>query len=276
MKNKVIINLSLTLTCALMFASVFAGPLHDAVKSGDVNQIWAAALEVQNINELDEQGRPALLYLPDVSFSSSIITDIGQKLDVIRFFGNNLDFCDSTGRTLLHILTERYIEYKKSAPVLVNNATNFNDLRAMFAFGKEKGGVRRLVIELIKLGANPNTAMPNGITPLHIAAGGSTYLTRILVLGGANVNARDSWKNTPLHDAAANRKKKNYDILCGNKKRLGSPAILRHLGSKFFRHTMVAADTGVENSQGHTSDDVSMFVVPFYTGQREMNINIRQ
>ena len=70
---------------------------------------------------------------------------------------------------------------------------------------------RLVVAELLRAGADPCACDEvNGSTPLHLTVFkegseivGSVAITRMLLRAGANVNAEDSWGETPLHAAAA-------------------------------------------------------------------------
>ena len=54
------------------------------------------------------------------------------------------------------------------------------------------------VVALIEAGANVNFADPDGITPLHLAAGyGDAEMAALLIAAGANVNAKDGHCLTP-------------------------------------------------------------------------------
>ena len=56
---------------------------------------------------------------------------------------------------------------------------------------------------LITRGGNINVGTdPNGETPLHLAANGHAPVAAVLVSRGADVNAADHVRTTPLHDAA--------------------------------------------------------------------------
>lgn len=55
---------------------------------------------------------------------------------------------------------------------------------------------------LLKEGADPDLAIPNGQSPIHTAASmGHAELVKVLIEGGANVNQRDNEGMTPLKRA---------------------------------------------------------------------------
>lgn len=64
-----------------------------------------------------------------------------------------------------------------------------------------KDGQEKVAIVLVEVGANPNLAK-DGKSPLHMAASaGFSRLVEELINKGADINALDSTRNTPLHDA---------------------------------------------------------------------------
>jgi ankyrin repeat protein len=72
---------------------------------------------------------------------------------------------------------------------------------------------------LLESKADPNAAtLTKGWTPLHIVAKkGNKDLAELLLLNGANVNAKDKAGDTPLHDAAFNGYVALVDLLLENK-----------------------------------------------------------
>ena len=75
-------------------------------------------------------------------------------------------------------------------------------------------GDRLVVAELLRAGADPCACDEvNGSTPLHLTVFkegseivGSVAITRMLLRAGANVDAKDAYGETPLHDAVASRR----------------------------------------------------------------------
>ncbi|HUU69074.1 MAG TPA: ankyrin repeat domain-containing protein [Planctomycetota bacterium] len=57
-----------------------------------------------------------------------------------------------------------------------------------------------LVQWLLQHGADPNAKAYSDFTPLHLTENGE--IARMLICGGANLDQRDSWGNTPLQKAA--------------------------------------------------------------------------
>ena len=75
-------------------------------------------------------------------------------------------------------------------------------------------GDRLVVAELLRAGADPRACDEvNGSTPLHLTVFkegsetvGSVAITRMLLRAGANVDAKDAYGETPLHDAVSARR----------------------------------------------------------------------
>ena len=75
-------------------------------------------------------------------------------------------------------------------------------------------GDRLVVAELLRAGADPCACDEvNGSTPLHLTVFkegseivGSVAITRMLLRAGANVDAKDAYGETPLHDAVSARR----------------------------------------------------------------------
>lgn len=70
---------------------------------------------------------------------------------------------------------------------------------------------------LIKEGANVNAKDSKGNNPLHIAAmNGSEKMCKLLIDAGIDINAQDNFGNTALFNAGLNGKIKNVKLLLVN------------------------------------------------------------
>ena len=74
------------------------------------------------------------------------------------------------------------------------------------------GGHTEIVQILIKDGADPNETDEKGRTALHwaIANNDDLALLRVLLEAGADLDAQDAWRETPLHLAQS---EEAYDLL---------------------------------------------------------------
>jgi len=74
-------------------------------------------------------------------------------------------------------------------------------------------GNRAVAVLLISRGADLNTGARDGMTPLHLAAGGKQAVLELLLDRGADINAKDRDNWTPLHYAAFYGKEANVSLL---------------------------------------------------------------
>ena len=94
--------------------------------------------------------------------------------------------------------------------------------------------VERDVVDMVELaiaaGGDVGVVDGNGNTPLHYAArNGLNRVIELLVTNGANLDARNRGRETPLMVAEAPRRNRGGDLFDGN---LASAALLRRLGAR--------------------------------------------
>lgn len=92
---------------------------------------------------------------------------------------------------------------------------------------------------LLQHGADPNSVMIEGVTPLHLAAAGN-WLSGIELLMEQNVfiDVRDSLLHeTPLHKAARNRRHKSIVKLC----ELGANEEARNVDGQTYQNILALA-----------------------------------
>ncbi|MGO9315921.1 MAG: ankyrin repeat domain-containing protein, partial [Syntrophobacteraceae bacterium] len=81
--------------------------------------------------------------------------------------------------------------------------TSYTHAAAVDLLDAVKAGDIAAVRRLLEQGANVNARDENRETPLHHAAyRGKTEVAALLIQKGAKVNARDVYEETPLHHAA--------------------------------------------------------------------------
>jgi ankyrin repeat protein len=93
-------------------------------------------------------------------------------------------------------------EYKSAKDFLTTNNRKIQDPDQALARAAEHDDAKELLM-LLELGADANAIHEaTGRTPLHYAADrGNLNIAVMLIAKGADVNARDPFKNTPLHVA---------------------------------------------------------------------------
>ena len=91
-------------------------------------------------------------------------------------------------------------------PELVNISNDFNQTLLHLALWYGGQESRKDVVDiLISTGADVNARDKSRSTPLHTAAGlGQKEIIKILLANGADIHARNRFGKTPLHDAAMN------------------------------------------------------------------------
>jgi ankyrin repeat protein len=221
-------------TTALLGAIIFmytamiqAGPLHDAVKAGDLEKVKAAVTTGWNVNETFD-GLTPLCYAA-----------MEGNYEIVKYLvehGSDAKFKDSDKQTVLMCTGE--INFDKIVPFLVQHGA---DINARSKTGSTElhyesfGVLPNTVKVLIQNGADVKIKDNYGETALHRATLNSHYVIhgydknksyarsdneetiKLLLDAGADINARDNEGKTPLHNAAgaANVKVTEYLISRG-------------------------------------------------------------
>lgn len=136
---------------------------------------------------------PSMLYMPLRSEPTNYV--ILESLLRHAKKRKNMNFQDFLSRSIVK-------KDAKALRLLVNYGANLNpkDQKAPLFIAAEKNDVNTVKF-LLKLGANPNIQYA-GTSLLHRAIGNEqSVLATALINGGANVNAIDTYKRTPIHIA---------------------------------------------------------------------------
>ena len=181
-----------------------------------------------NINQPDARGNTPLHHAATT----------GSRLEVLQYLVSqraNVDARNSRGETPLHIATQRASGFHPTTGALTVG-TSRSDILAILRslvspaninMGDRLGNTplhhaafspfnEDVLRHLVSLGADVNARNNVRDTPLHAAArrvAPNTGVLRYLVSQGADVNARGYFGNTPLHTAAAHRTAPNVGIL---------------------------------------------------------------
>lgn len=161
---------------------VAAGPLHEAVESGNFVQARALMTPGLNINELDSSGVAAI--------HLAVLDSNPELLEFLINNGADVNITIKSSRRQNRFYTHLH----EFAPLHL--AANFHHT----ALDSNSLELARL---LITRGADVDQKTDDGQSPLHLAVrSGNDRLVKLLIANGADVNARDFEEYTPLHSAA--------------------------------------------------------------------------
>jgi len=194
--------------------AAFAGPIHDAVRAGDLARVKALVAENPTVvNEKDARGRTPLHLASDAAKE-----DIARRNAIVEFLlanGADVNADDDLGQTPLHLAAAAgRIE---TVDLLLAKGAN---QKAVSRDGRTlmhraaAGGLVSLMERLVKAGFSIDAPDRYGRTPLLAAAeAGSDVAAEFLLARGANVMSRDFYRTTPLHAAAFSGNLRLLDIL---------------------------------------------------------------
>ncbi|MFH1882065.1 MAG: ankyrin repeat domain-containing protein [Planctomycetota bacterium] len=166
----------------------------------------------------------------DISLHTAARQGLQEELKKLIEKGTDVNAKDSSGQTALHYAARE--GYKEIIELLLENGADvnirvkyYNLTTAEIAMNNNHNKVVELLIakgadisplhlalymkdeakakSLIEGGADVNERTPYGNTPMHRAVvAGLKDIVELLIAKGANVNAKDNWDWTPLHSAA--------------------------------------------------------------------------
>jgi ankyrin repeat protein len=157
-------KLLITTIAALLVRTVFAGPIHEAAKYGDLAGVQAELDKGVDVDLKDERGRTPLHHAADVSdiawlIEKGILEEKTKVAELLIAKGADVTVKDSTGDTPLH-------------ETMIHGTFN--------------KGVAEL---LIANGADVNAKNDTGFTLLHSAYLSSSATIEFLIANGADVDA---------------------------------------------------------------------------------------
>ncbi|MBT8435374.1 MAG: ankyrin repeat domain-containing protein [Gammaproteobacteria bacterium] len=155
---------------------VAAGPLHEAIKSGDSEQAHALITPGLDINARDSSGMAAIHFAVYGDHIELVEMLLGQGADVNIAVDSSRDF-------------GFFAPFRKFSPLHIAIHLNRLEIASL----------------LIAHGVEVNQKTDDGQSALHLAVRkGTDRLVQLLIDNGADVNAKDFEEYTPLHNAAWN------------------------------------------------------------------------
>ena len=152
--------------------------LIQAVESGDFMAVTMAIASGEDVNQLDENGRSALMYAAFNGLVEIIVILISSDADVNQLSGagtNPLDYACKNGQM-------------EAAKLLIGHEAKMIEGEVSLMFACDTGN-EEMVSFLLKQGIDANMKQETGMTPLIQASWkGYVSIVRILIENGADVN----------------------------------------------------------------------------------------
>jgi len=185
-----------TIAAVVLVGTVFADPIHDAARNGDLAGVQA---ELDNGADVNVKNKHGMTPLHDAAAE-------GRKeiAELLIAKGADVNANDRWGMTPLHLAA--YYGHKEIVELLIAKGADVNAKDDMFGrtllHDAALGGHKEIVELLITAGADVNAKDEGGGTPLHSAAyRGHKEIAELLIAKGADVNVQAASGRTPLDGA---------------------------------------------------------------------------
>ncbi len=190
---KSLITLAAMVAVLLGVFSATAGPLHDAVKNGDIARVQELIAAGEDLEAQDKLVGTALYWVALTGYADAARILIKAGADVNTHARGD-------GTTALHVAAQR--GSVEVATVLIEagaetEARNTDDLTPLHqAAGNDRVGMAALLLDA---GADISARHQNGLTPLHVAARTNAWGTiELLARSGVDIDEKLRDGLTPL------------------------------------------------------------------------------
>jgi ankyrin repeat protein len=180
----------------------FGGPIHDAVKKGDLEQVRALLKASPELVRSKDEKEMTPLDLAAVGGRldiAELLIDNHADVNGVGKDGKPLDYASMFGQVeMVKLLLAKGADLNAHTPLVLAASL----------------GRKEVTNLLLDKGAKINAKAGNGATALNMTAQwGGKEMIELLLARGADISARDADGDTPLLDAAFNDKQDNVAVL---------------------------------------------------------------
>ncbi|MDC0309661.1 ankyrin repeat domain-containing protein [bacterium] len=189
-----------TIAAVVLVGTVFADPIHDAARNGDLAGVQAELDKGVDVNAKREGGSTPLHGAAEGGHEEIVKLLIVAGADL---HARTVPMLGGGGWTPLHSAARQ--GHKEIVELLIANGTDVNSRDSTSKSSLHDAaleGHKEIVELLIIKGADLNADSGYYGTPLHVAAGiGHKEIVELLIINGADVNVKDGFGRTPLDTA---------------------------------------------------------------------------
>ena len=191
-------SLLLIFSLSFLSSAAVAGPIHDAAKKGNLQEVQRLINEGVDVDAGDKEGRTALHWAVHK-----------QNTKLTKFLvesGADVNIEDNYGRSAFHLASQTSeLGYTKALARFLNKYIKKMDrenMKEAIHEAAEAGNLQEVQL-LINEGVDINAVDKHGWTPLHVAVHKqNVMLTKFLVANGADVNIEDNYGRSAFYLAS--------------------------------------------------------------------------